>query len=188
MLIGAINAGSGNWPPWALPAKAAHLTLELGRAAHAAGLPPLHPPADLFARARTQTVMRGLLRVKELFCSDGAPDDRYLAAFEHLFRAFWALDRDLTTPEGVEAALREARSGLAVGGDANGDGNGDRSSSPLFSPEQVADVVRAAGSEEYKAALKRNTEEALRRGAFGCPWFWVTDSTGREEPFFGSDR
>ena len=178
MLIGAINVGSGNRPPWALPAKAAHLTLELGRAARAAGLPPLQPPSDLFARARTQIAMCALLRVKELF-PPSSSSDRYLAAVAHLFRAFWALDRDLTTSEGVAQALREVRSEVAVGGDRG---------APLFSPEQVADVVRAAGSEECKVALKRNTEEALRRGAFGCPWFWVADGKGREEPFFGSDR
>lgn len=178
MLIGAINVGSGNRPPWALPAKAAHLTLELGRAARAAGLPPLQPPSDLFARARTQIAMRALLRVKELF-PPSPDDDRYLAALAHFFRAFWALDRDLTTSEGVAQALREVRSEVAVGGDGG---------APVFSPEQVADVVRAAGSEECKVALKRNTEEALRRGAFGCPWFWVADGKGREEPFFGSDR
>jgi hypothetical protein len=27
-----------------------------------------------------------------------------------------------------------------------------------------------------------------KQGAFGCPWFWVTNSEGKSEPFFGSDR
>lgn len=27
-----------------------------------------------------------------------------------------------------------------------------------------------------------------KQGAFGCPWFWVTNREGKGEPFFGSDR
>jgi len=27
-----------------------------------------------------------------------------------------------------------------------------------------------------------------KQGAFGCPWFWVTNLEGKSEPFFGSDR
>ncbi|KAG7290419.1 hypothetical protein NEMBOFW57_000419 [Staphylotrichum longicolle] len=42
--------------------------------------------------------------------------------------------------------------------------------------------------EEMKSALKRVTQEALDKGAFGAPWLWVSDGNGGEEPFFGSDR
>ena len=27
-----------------------------------------------------------------------------------------------------------------------------------------------------------------KQGAFGNPWYWVTNSEGKSEPFFGSDR
>ena len=27
-----------------------------------------------------------------------------------------------------------------------------------------------------------------KQGAFGCPWYWATNSEGKSEPFFGSDR
>ena len=45
-----------------------------------------------------------------------------------------------------------------------------------------------ANNAMYKQRLNDNTKEALERGAFGCPWFWVCNSKGEEEPFFGSDR
>jgi hypothetical protein len=36
--------------------------------------------------------------------------------------------------------------------------------------------------------LTANTKEALDKGAFGVPWFWVRNAEGKEEPFIGSDR
>lgn len=53
---------------------------------------------------------------------------------------------------------------------------------------EVREIMEKANSAEYKQALNDNTKEALDRGAFGCPWFWVKNSKGEEEPFFGSDR
>ena len=49
--------------------------------------------------------------------------------------------------------------------------------------------MKGAETSEVKEALKKATQEALDRGAFGNPWFWVTRASGgRGEPFFGSDR
>ena len=58
----------------------------------------------------------------------------------------------------------------------------------------VADIMNAAGMDEsetfariadqsIKDELKANTDEAIRRGAFGAPTFFVG-----EEMFFGNDR
>lgn len=46
---------------------------------------------------------------------------------------------------------------------------------------------------KWKEELTAKTQEALERGAFGAPFFWVVRDDGRgktvtEEPFFGSDR
>jgi 2-hydroxychromene-2-carboxylate isomerase len=60
--------------------------------------------------------------------------------------------------------------------------------------ELLAELAREAGldpdkalaqteSQEIKDALRRNTDEAVARGAFGAPTFYVGD-----EMFFGSDR
>ncbi|MBS1148804.1 MAG: oxidoreductase [Myxococcaceae bacterium] len=44
-------------------------------------------------------------------------------------------------------------------------------------------VIARAGSDDIKARLKANTEEAVERGAFGVPTFYVG-----EEMFVGNDR
>jgi 2-hydroxychromene-2-carboxylate isomerase len=44
-------------------------------------------------------------------------------------------------------------------------------------------LLEAAGDAEVKAELRANTEEAVARGAFGAPTFFVEG-----EMFFGNDR
>jgi len=69
------------------------------------------------------------------------------------------------------------------------DGKPPSASSPkLFTEQEVKEIMQAAGSEEYKNILKKTTQEALEKGAFGNPWLWVTNEKGESEPFFGSDR
>lgn len=51
------------------------------------------------------------------------------------------------------------------------------------------EILTAAANPEIKAQLAANTEKVVKeQGAFGCPWFWVRNAQGKEEPFFGSDR
>jgi glutathione S-transferase kappa 1 len=61
-------------------------------------------------------------------------------------------------------------------------------SDTLFSTADVERIVQGASSQELKDALKRTTQQAVDRGAFGAPWLWVRNRQGKEEPFFGSDR
>lgn len=67
-------------------------------------------------------------------------------------------------------------------------------STNMSDPEIVATTLRAAGFDadrylkeieraDVKASLARNTEQAVARGAFGVPTFFVGD-----EMFFGQDR
>lgn len=80
-----------------------------------------------------------------------------LVAFTHAaFRAAWAEGRDLTSPDVLSAIA----SSIGLDG---------------------ASLVAAAP--EQKAALVAQTEEAVRRGAFGAPTFFVGD-----EMFVGNDR
>jgi glutathione S-transferase kappa 1 len=58
----------------------------------------------------------------------------------------------------------------------------------LFGAKEVEEITAAAESQEWKDKLLANTQKALDLGAFGAPWFWVRNSEGKEEPFFGSDR
>jgi 2-hydroxychromene-2-carboxylate isomerase len=47
----------------------------------------------------------------------------------------------------------------------------------------TAELVRLSQTDEVKATLLRNTEDAVARGAFGSPTFFVGD-----EMYFGKDR
>ncbi|KAH6850330.1 thioredoxin-like protein [Chaetomium sp. MPI-CAGE-AT-0009] len=171
VLLGAINVGSGNRPPWTLPAKAAYGVHDARRAIARHDPPPaIAFPPDLMKAGMTVAPLRCLHYIKRRHARA-----TFLAALHGLFRAFWAPpNKDLTTLAGVAEVLR----GVPRGG---GEGL-------LFTEGEVEEVLAAAGTEEMKGLLKATTQEALEKGAFGAPWLWVRDGRGREEPFFGSDR
>lgn len=50
------------------------------------------------------------------------------------------------------------------------------------------DALARAEMPENKDRLRKNTEEAVRRGAFGAPTFFVTGEGAAEEMFVGNDR
>ncbi|WP_175650545.1 2-hydroxychromene-2-carboxylate isomerase [Pseudomonas sp. Marseille-P9899] len=79
----------------------------------------------------------------------------YLAA---MFTALWVTGRNLGDPAVVAEVLTEAG----------------------FAPDGFVALV---GDAEVKAALKTVTEEAVTRGVFGAPTFFVG-----EQMFFGQDR
>lgn len=85
------------------------------------------------------------------------PEDfaRYLEA---LFKALWIDQRNLSDEAVLAAVLTEA--GLE--------------------PEQFRSLIT---EDSVKNALKANTEEAVQRGVFGAPSFFLGD-----EMFFGQDR
>ncbi|CRM22732.1 MULTISPECIES: 2-hydroxychromene-2-carboxylate isomerase [Pseudomonas] len=75
-----------------------------------------------------------------------------------LFRALWVEGRHLGDPEVVAAVLAEHG----------------------FDPEKV---LALANDDAVKAALKDNTEQAVKRGVFGAPSMFVGSQL-----FFGQDR
>ncbi|KAI1151373.1 thioredoxin-like protein [Nemania diffusa] len=175
-LIGAVNVGSGNRPPWLVPAKAKHSKYESKRTAAAIGLKNLSPPGDLMESGKTLVPMRALTHIKSAF-----PVEVYTAAFAYLFHAFWTLHK---VPNGIPVlgeVLSEIPAQFRLA-------TPTPSPKKLFTPEQVAQILDAVSGAEVKAALKARVDEALARGAFGAPWIWATDAQGRSEPFFGSDR
>ncbi|AKF09286.1 2-hydroxychromene-2-carboxylate isomerase [Sandaracinus amylolyticus] len=75
-----------------------------------------------------------------------------------LFRAFWVEDRDVSSP----AVLVEVANACGLDGTM---------------------LVESANAPETKELLRASTEEAVARGAFGAPSFFVGDQL-----FFGNDR
>lgn len=86
------------------------------------------------------------------------PDDKRAALSLALFRVMWAEDGDL------EDRATLARVLTAQGYDAE-------------------KLLAGAETDEVKAALRVNTDEAVARGAFGAPTFFVNG-----EMFWGQDR
>jgi len=86
------------------------------------------------------------------------PEDRLPAATHAFFRAVWVEDRNL----GDREALREVALGAGLDADR---------------------LIAGAETPEVKALLRTNTDEAVARGAFGAPSFFVGDQL-----FWGQDR
>jgi glutathione S-transferase kappa 1 len=91
--------------------------------------------------------------------------DVFVQVFVEVCSAMWENGVDVSKPEPLAGVLEKR-----------------------FEEQQVREILEKAKSAEYKEILNANTKEALDRGAFGCPWFWVRNAKGEEEPFFGSDR
>ncbi len=88
-----------------------------------------------------------------------ALDDPRFADFHRaMFRGVWVDGQNLADA----AVLRTAIAGAGLDADA---------------------ILARAGDAEVKATLRRNSEEAVERGAFGAPTFFVGD-----EMFWGNDR
>jgi 2-hydroxychromene-2-carboxylate isomerase len=85
---------------------------------------------------------------------------RFAAYHEIVFRAIWQKGRDVSHKESLVALANE-----------------------LGFPE----VASAVDDPSIKDELKANTEDALRRGAFGVPTFFVQGPNGIEL-FWGHDR
>lgn len=84
--------------------------------------------------------------------------ERFLAFIDCLFQALWVEGRSLDDPATVASVLTQHG----------------------FDPQAV--LVLTA-DEEVKAALKDNTERAVKRGVFGAPSMFVDNQL-----FFGQDR
>ena len=54
--------------------------------------------------------------------------------------------------------------------------------------DDVPKIMAAASTPKYKEMLSAQTKKAVELGAFGAPFFWMTNDKGESEPLFGSDR
>ncbi len=76
-----------------------------------------------------------------------------------VFQAYWSEDRDISSSDELRAIAAD------VGLDPDA-------------------LLAAAGSEELRAALRRNTEELIGRGGFGSPTVFLDGG----DMYFGNDR
>ena len=60
---------------------------------------------------------------------------------------------------------------------------------PIFGADTVSSWMNKECNEaKYKDQLSATTKMAVDNGAYGSPWWLITDKNGNTEPFFGSDR
>jgi 2-hydroxychromene-2-carboxylate isomerase len=84
-------------------------------------------------------------------------DPRFEAYCDACFRGVWLDGRDMARPEEIAAAT-----------------------SDVIAPEELMALAQDPAN---KAALKANTDDAVARGVFGAPSFFVGETL-----FFGQDR
>ncbi|KAL4996456.1 thioredoxin-like protein [Aspergillus recurvatus] len=158
VFLGGINVGSGNKPPWTLPAKAAYSRYDGKRAqryfGHDFEIPSFFPILSLLPQ-------RALTFIKQT-----NPKNKYEASFRSCFEAMWYRHIDISSPENLAIALGEVFDKNQI--------------------QEI--LAGANKPETKQALTDVTTKAVKELGAFGCPWFWVYDGKGNAEPFFGSDR
>ncbi|KAL2802769.1 thioredoxin-like protein [Aspergillus granulosus] len=159
VFLGGINVGSGNKPPWTLPAKAAYSKYDGKRAqryfGHDFEIPSFFPILSLLPQ-------RALTYIKKTH-----PTPLYESSFYACFDTMWNGHVDISVPENLAVALGKV----------------------FKDETALKEILAGANAPETKQALTDTTGRAVKElGAFGCPWFWVHDGKGNAEPFFGSDR
>ncbi|KAF7879234.1 hypothetical protein EAF04_000431 [Stromatinia cepivora] len=161
VFLGGINHGSGNKPPWTLPAKAKYSKFDTARTKLYHGLPDLQP-SEFFPPV-TLLPQRALCFIKSRY-----PVETFEKTWLSIFDALWVPpQRNITIPDEFRDFLSKLGS---------------------FDEKQVEEIMEKATEKEWKDKLLANTKDALEKGAFGAPWLWVRNGEGKEEPFFGSDR
>lgn len=102
-----------------------------------------------------------------LYVKDNYSNEQFERAFEYLWD--YSFDPnyhiDISTPENMAKCLAET-----------------------LPKEDVPKILEAAKTQHYKDLLSSETKKVVELGAFGAPFFWMTNSEGVSEPLFGSDR
>ncbi|KAH8701046.1 DSBA family oxidoreductase [Talaromyces proteolyticus] len=167
VFLGGINVGSGNKPPWTLPAKAKHGETDRRHASRYYRVPNSKPPP--FFPILSLLPQRAITYIKHAYPP---------ATFEKTFDLYWKWlfdeHHDISKPEILAELLR-------------------KTPEPGFTAQQVDEIMAAANDKKWKDALLAKTQEALDQGAFGAPWFYVVRTGEKGEVveecgFFGSDR
>ena len=164
-----------------LPSKGKYAAFDVARSAARLGV-SVSWPDDFLSMAKTTAPLRALHFVKRHYSPAVFQD-----LLQYLFYTFFTPpNRNISNVEVLEVVLAEAPVGFSA--TEQGSGAVSDAGKRLFSAKEVKQILDNAEGQEMRDVLKQTTAKALELGAFGAPWMWVTDSAGRAEPFFGSDR
>jgi len=153
VLLGAIHDAAGIQAPATIPAKGRYMNRDIQRWAGYYGLPMRFPSPFPF---RTLKTMRAAI-----FCGRHGELESFT---REAFKLYWEED-------GAPAGREES------------DEDGPISEVARRIGVDPDEVLAGASEPEIKEELKDSTSDALDRGAFGAPTFFVGD-----EMFWGNDR
>eukprot|EP01094_Clydonella_sp_ATCC50884_P027436 TRINITY_DN7875_c0_g1_i1.p1 TRINITY_DN7875_c0_g1~~TRINITY_DN7875_c0_g1_i1.p1 ORF type:complete len:226 (-),score=66.83 TRINITY_DN7875_c0_g1_i1:93-770(-) len=159
--LGGVMHGTGNQPPAFLPARGLYMPKDVARSFEWAGLSGQVPSRFPLS---TLKAMRLLTAVSDL---EGGKHVEGVS--RQLWHAYWGRDEDITDDTVLERCVRDGSSGALEG----------------------ARILSRCAEAGVKEALKAATQDAIDRGAYGAPTFFVhADGEGQDggEMFFGSDR
>ena len=167
--LGGVMQATGNRPPATLPSRGVFLEQDLRRSAALHDVAMLETPSNFFSAP----LQKSAIKVARLMCA---------AQLEGVGGAK-LLDLAVAASGCIHAepAFR-AESELAIE-----DALLTRACSQVGLEAQT--LLELAQGEAAKQALRKNTEDAIERGAFGSPTAFVSvPGGGEEQMFFGSDR
>jgi len=153
MLLGAVHKASGNRAPIEVEAKGRYQYKDIHKWAEHYGLPMDFPKPFPFRTLKTMRVA--------MFCRERGELETFT---EEAFRLYW---QEGGAPKGLEEA----------------DEDGPVSEVARRIGLDPDEALEGGAAPEAKEALKNSTTEAVERGAFGAPAFFVDD-----EMFWGNDR
>ena len=153
MLLGGVFKATGNASPVTVPAKGRWMGQDMARWAQRYGVPFLFNP---HFPINTLTLMRGAVGVQM------KRPELLIRYMDAVFNALWVQARDLGQASEVAALVEAALAPHGLSAEA---------------------FVALVSDPEVKAALITRTDEAVARGVFGAPTFFVGG-----QMHFGQDR
>ncbi|KAM3415043.1 Glutathione S-transferase kappa [Cercospora zeina] len=160
VLLGGIMQACNNSPPLNITNKKDWINIERMRTAKTLRIPVMPETPKPFPQS-TVNAQRALCYIYAK-----KSQTELVKALDALYEAFWV--------EGVspiaDAKNLEAALGKVLGG------------------EQVKEILQGIKSEEAKATLKKNSDQAFEEGCFGLPWWVATNAQGEKEKFWGVDH
>ncbi|KAK3197183.1 hypothetical protein GRF29_1536g926088 [Pseudopithomyces chartarum] len=158
VFLGGIMNACGNTPPIKIKNKDKYIDLERRRWAAFLNV-PISDGAPANFPANTLSTGR-ILTAISVSHPQSLP-----AALALFWQNYWVAGIDPTTPDAALAIV-----------------------TAVLGKEEALKIMEASKSGEIKGKLMKTTEWAINEGAFGVPWFIVTNAEGKTEKYWGIDH
>ncbi|CAK1368087.1 unnamed protein product [Cercospora beticola] len=160
ILLGGVMAACNNQPPLNITNKRDWINLERTRTASMLRIPISSSTPNPFPQS-TVNAQRALC-----YLYSQKSQTELIKALDVLYEAFWVKGvSPISDLKNLEQILGKA-----------------------FGEEEVKEILQGIKSEEAKATLKKNSDEAFQEGCFGLPWWVATNGKGEKERFWGVDH